>query len=180
MPFDIGLEGGFVVPEGQLGKFLGLLLIEGGDGLNDGSDVTLPVTTGGLVLEKHGFGQLLPDDHDGVEGREGVLEDHRDLDAPDLREGFFRNLEEVLPVVDDLAPFDDLVVGQNPEDGLGSHRLPGARFPDDGQGPAPKKGEGNAADRLDGPPVGLEGDAEVLDFEDLLSVVLVHISPPLP
>ena len=114
-------------------------------------------------VDEGGFGDLLADLDDGVQGAERVLEDHADLVAPDLVEFLLGDFQQVFAPVHDVAAGDDGVVGQDAHDGLAGDALAGAGFAHDAEGLALLEVEGHVPHRLDQPVVRLEVDDQVVD-----------------
>ena len=98
-----------------------------------------------LILQKHCLGNLLTDSHDGVKGRQRILEDHRDLITAKLVHFLLRDTHQVLSVVQDLAALIDSVDGGDTHNCLGGYGLTGARFTNDGKSFTLVKIEGNVA-----------------------------------
>ena len=120
------------------------------------------------------LGDLLADLHNGVQGRQGVLEDQTDALATDLVEIILGDLGQVHAVIEDLAGFDDGIVGQDAQNSLDTDRLTGAGFAHDGQRLAPVKIKADAADSLHQAAVSTEIDPQVLDRQD--HIVIHHFS----
>ena len=123
-------------------------------------------------------GQLLHlslDQHGGVQGRQGVLVDHRHLVAEQRAALLTRLLEQVLTLVEDFAR--DLCLGiDEAHDGEGRNRLAAAGLAHEAHGLAGADLEGHVVDDVD-VAVTLELDAQVLDLEQrgLLEVGLEAI-----
>ena len=136
-------------------------------------EALLAVAAALLVVQQHGFRQLLADAHDGVQGAQRVLEDHRQLVAAQGMEFFFRNLQQILAVVDNFACVHHRVARQNAHDGTGGDGLAGTGFTGDGERFALFQIEGNIAHGANRTVVRAEGDGQVSDFK------FRHISRPL-
>lgn len=139
-------------------------------------DELLAIDLDAILLDEHGFGDLLSDLLDGVEGRKGILEDHADLVAADTMEFAFGDLREILPFIEDVAVLDDGGGRKNAHDGLGRDGLSGARLADDAKRLATMEIEGDAANGMDESVVRLEGDFEVLNGKDRFLFFVGHIS----
>ncbi len=133
----------------------------------------LAIAAAFLVVQQHGFRQLLADAHDGVQGAQRVLEHHGQLVAAQGVELFFRNLQQILAVVDDFARIHHGVARQNAHDSTGGDGLAGTGFTGDGERFAFLQIEGNIAHCANRTVVCAEGDGQVSDFQ------LCHISRPL-
>ena len=117
-----------------------------------------------LILQQHGLGNLLADTDNGVQGGQGVLENHGDLVAPDLAHILLGNLQQIPAVIDDLAALNNGVARQNTQDGLGGDGLAGTGLAHHSQGLAPLQVKGNVPHRLHGTVVGAEGNFQIFQL----------------
>ena len=111
-------------------------------------------------------GQLLhlsPDQHGGVQGRQGVLVDHRHLMTEQRAALLGGLLQQVLALVEDLARNLSLGIDEA-HDGQGRDRLAAAGLTDEAHGLARAHLEGDVVDDVD-VAVSLKLDAQVLDFQ---------------
>src|SRR5262249_48901620 len=124
------------------------------------------------LVQAEGFGDLLAAGEDGVQRRHRLLEDHRDLFAPDLPHLARRHVHEVLAVVEDLALHD--LAGRLRDQLHHRQRGPGlaaAGLAHHAERLALVDVEIDAVHRADGPFVREEVGLEVLDFEKTLGHV---------
>ena len=133
-------------------------------GLEHGVHLGLGLPAGGLVLQQHGLGQLLADAHDGVQGGQGVLEDHGDLIATDPVELVLADLQQVLAAVEDLTAIDDGVAGQDAHDGAAGNGLTGAGLTNDGEGLALVQIKADIPNGLHLTIAGPEGNSQIFNF----------------
>lgn len=113
------------------------------------------------MVDAEGFGDLLADGHDRVEGGHGLLKDHGEALAAVAAHGGFGEGEEVLPGEADRAG-EGSGGGEKAEEGERGGGLARAGFPDQAEGLAGGNGERDAVHG------GLraEADVEVVDFEE--------------
>ena len=106
---------------------------------------------------------LIPDQHGGVQGRQGILVDHGHL-VTEQRAAFLgRLLEQILTLVEDFTR--DLSLGvDEAHDGQGRDRLTAAGLAHEAHGLAGADLEGDVVDDVD-VAVTLELDAQVVDLE---------------
>jgi ABC-type dipeptide/oligopeptide/nickel transport system ATPase subunit len=121
-----------------------------------------------VLVDLDRLDELIADLEERMQGRQRVLEDHRDPVAADLLEGVVVHPEEVLPLEAD--PAGDLRVRspRQPEDRHVRDALARARLTDDPEHLALGDLEREAVDRLDDALVGREVDLQVLDLEQRL------------
>ena len=117
------------------------------------------------VLAEH-LGDLPPDREDGVESRQRVLEDHRDLRATGVTPLVRIHRQQVAAAVPHL-PGRDLRRRhvEDAHDGLGGHRLARSRLTQDGEGLALAEIERHTVDGLGDALLGVELDIQVIDLE---------------
>src|SRR3954454_14733073 len=106
-------------------------------------------------------------DH-GVQGRERVLEDHRDLLALDRADLVGRKLQQILALEQHLAGDLRLIPGDQPHDGQERHALAGARLSHHAERLSAGDGERDAVDGLHQTVLGREAHVQVVDLEELL------------
>ena len=102
---------------------------------------------------------------DRVHGGHGILEDHRDLLAPDLLHLRVGGLGQVAPLVEDPAARDAARALEQPHHAEHRHRLTGARLADDAQRFPGIEVEGDAVDGFDHPVLGGKDGVEILDLQ---------------
>jgi hypothetical protein len=107
-------------------------------------------------MNLQGFGEDFKDAMSRVHGPDGVLKDHLHLGAGAAEFGGAEEGE--VAALQEHAPGGE---GDEAEDGAGEGGLTGARFADDGEGPAGGEGEGNVVE--DG--AGTVSDAERVNVE---------------
>src|SRR5690606_893792 len=116
-----------------------------------------------LVQEQH-LADLPLDIVQRVQRRHRLLKDHRDAVAAHLAQLFLAQGQQVLPLIEDpTAGVTCLGVGQQTQDGVGSHGFAGAALTDQGQGLAGPDVETDAAHRLYFLLLAAEGHAEIVD-----------------
>ena len=95
-----------------------------------------------------------------------ILEDHRDLFSPDVRQLFGRESQDVGARKPDL-PTEDLTgrAWDEPEDGRSGNTFAATRLPDDPEGSARVDLKGHTVHCVEESVLGLEGDLEVVDLE---------------
>ena len=134
---------------------------------------------GGLALEMlvqlHGFHDLVADGLQGVQAGHGVLHDHGDLMAPDLQPvlllfqvGKADGLAVIGTVIINGARGDGAVGIQQAHEALGEHALAGAGFAHDGKDFAVVDVQVDAADGMQHLAAQVEFDVEVLYRKDEL------------
>jgi len=111
-----------------------------------------------------GFGDLVADAHDGVEGGHGFLEDHGDAAATVGAHFLFWEGEEVFAVEENFAGGDG-VGREQAEDGEGCCGFAGAGFADEAEDFAGRDGEIDVVHDGTRAGLGAEGDGEVADVE---------------
>ena len=122
------------------------------------------------VLADH-LGDLLADGEHRVEAGHRFLEDHRDLVAAHLLQGFFRQLRQVAvgpvaaPEADGTGVDAPAVEVGEAKDGHRGHRFAAARFANDGDAFARRHRKGKVVDGCQLAALGLKADAQVLDAE---------------
>ena len=106
-----------------------------------------------VQVDEHAFGDLVADGVDGAQRAHRLLEDHRDLLAPDLadRAALGRNPRQVddlvLPVQGDRSPLDaSRRARHQTQDGRGGHALAAAALADDADGAVGADVEAHAVD----------------------------------
>ena len=85
-------------------------------------------------MEAQGFGHLLPDGEDRVEGGHGFLEDHGDVVAPDLAHPGVGAAAQVFSLETDFAGHQSRGGLEQPQDGHGGDGLAAAGLPHQAQG----------------------------------------------
>ena len=119
-------------------------------------------------METHGLGDLVAHREHRVERRHRLLEDHRDLVAPDLRHLVLGELREVAALEHDRrGRLDPARQVDQPHDRERGHRLAAAGLADDAERAARLDREVDAVDGADHAAVRVEGRAEVLDRQQL-------------
>ena len=122
---------------------------------------------GGLrVVDRVGLGELHTDPVEGVEGRERILEDHRDGVAAQPTQLVLGHADDLLAVHPDRAG-DPCALGVvQAEHGHARDRLPRAGLAHDAQGLAELDAVAEVGDRMHQPVGSGEPDREVLDDEE--------------
>ena len=103
---------------------------------------------------------------DGVQRRERVLEDHRDVPAPQGPQLVLAGGEEIPPVEQDPAGDPGRGLGHEAHHRQRRDRLPRARLPHDPERLAGGDRPAHAVDGLHHAGVGVEVDAQVLDRDE--------------
>ena len=111
------------------------------------------------------FGDLLADAHHRVERGHRLLEDHRDLAAPNLAEPSGEAVARSVPSNRISPPASARGAGQQPDERPERHRLARARLSDDPERLAPADRERRAVDCAQDAARELELDLEAADFE---------------
>ena len=122
-----------------------------------------------LLVGLDHLGHLVADFEDGVQRRERILEDHRDLVAPQGPQLVLAGRQQVPPPEDDATRDLRLRLLEEAHDGQGRDRLPRARLPHDAQRLARGDRPAHPVDRLDDAGVGVELDVEVFDGNERLA-----------
>jgi hypothetical protein len=104
----------------------------------------------------------------GVQRRQRVLEDHRDVVAADVAQLGFGGVDQVAPLEQDLAADPRVRVAREPHHRQARHALARARLADDAERLAAVHAIGDAVDRLDHAVGGVEVDLQVADLEERL------------
>jgi hypothetical protein len=97
-----------------------------------GSLPSLPATH--TEVDAQRLGDLLSNGKDGIECCGRLLEDERDLSAPDLPELIFRELMKVLSLPDDLSTNDPSRWGDEPKNRISEHRFAATRLSNQADG----------------------------------------------
>ena len=124
-----------------------------------------------VLVQVHGFQDLLADGLEGVQAGHGVLHDHGDLASPHCQPVLFL-FETGQPdgpagaVVVDGALGDGAVGVQQAHEGLGEHRLARAALPHDGQHLAGEDIQVDAPDGVEHAAPQIEADVHVAGGED--------------
>ena len=114
---------------------------------------------------------------DRVDGRQGghrILEDHRDLAAPDRSDLVLRQRHEIAAAIEHLAVHDRVRVTDQPHHRHHRDGLPRSRFADDPEHLSRRDRERKVVDGLHEAVLGLEGDAQVAHLEQWRSGVRQH------
>jgi hypothetical protein len=122
----------------------------------------------GRLVGRDGFGDLVADGEDRVEGGQGVLEHHGQPTAPQFAPVILVHVEQVLAAEDDL-PGDLGRLGQEPHDRQGADALAGTGLADDPDDLVGVDVVAHPIDRLDHAVVGLEADLQISDREQGLA-----------
>ena len=117
---------------------------------------------------------MLADTHDGVQGRQRVLEDHRDFVAAQTIEVVFANLQQILTVIEDFAALDDGIACEDAQNRLAGDRLAGTGFTDDRQRFALVQVKADVTDSLHLAARGAEGYAQIAHLQ--LLFFLFHVT----
>jgi hypothetical protein len=118
-----------------------------------------------LVVGPVRLDQLVADLVEGVQRRERVLEDHRDLPAAHLAHVGVARVEQVHPVERDRPADARVARARQAHHGHRGHRLARAGLADDAQRLPALDRVADAVDGLDDAVLGLEMDLEVLDLQ---------------
>ncbi len=118
---------------------------------------------GAFAVEADDLGDLVVHRDHRIQGGHGILEDHRDLVAPDGPHLLFSLFQQVLPLVEDL-PGDDPArrVGDQPQQPQGGGGLARPGLPHQAQGFPWPDGKVDAVDGPDHRPFGGVVDTQVL------------------
>ncbi len=117
------------------------------------------------VVDRERLDDLVAHREHGRQGRQRVLEDHRDAVAADLRHLRVALAEQLLALEQDRAA-DAGVLVEQAHDGQGRDGLARAGLAHDPERAALREVEGDAAHGVDAPRLGREADGEVADGED--------------
>ncbi|MNL65381.1 hypothetical protein D3C87_1897090 [compost metagenome] len=113
-----------------------------------------------------GLGDLVADGEDRVEGRHGVLEDHRRGPAAQPHQVVPAGLGHVNAVEPQLGRADFGRGGQEAQQGAAAHRFARAAFAHNAQALALIDGEADAAHGVHRAAILAEADPEVFDFDE--------------
>ena len=116
---------------------------------------------GHLQVNLQRLHHLLADGQHRVERGHRLLEDHRDVAAAPLAHLLLGEVEQVLPLEQDLALGDAAGFGEQAHDRERGDRLAAAGLAHDGDDLAPVDGVGNAFDRANGAARGFEVDVQI-------------------
>ncbi len=131
------------------------------DLVHGGEDAAADFGAGGAgMVGEEGFGDLVADAHDRVEGGHGFLEDHADGAAAEPAHGGFGEREDGLAFEQDAAG-DAGSGGEQAQEGERGGGFAGAGLADEAEGFAGREREGDAVDDF----AGAEGYGEAVDFE---------------
>src|SRR6266571_531204 len=126
------------------------------------------------------LGELEADREHGVQRAHRLLEDHRDVRAPQFLQFPGREGEKIAPAVQDLAPrrHGRVLLGEQTQDRQSGHRLAAPGFPDQRDRAVRRYVEADALDRVGNRrPVEAEIDLQVADTDQ--NVGAVHGGLPL-
>src|SRR6516225_5998542 len=107
-------------------------------------------------MQEQSFHDLFADAENGVQRSHRFLEDHGNAISPHLPHTFFRLLQEVDTVQEDLAGFYPAWGHNQPHDGVGGNTLAAARFSDKGKRFSCLEGKVNAIDSFEQAGIKLE------------------------
>ena len=127
-----------------------------------------PLLLRGLPVRLEHLGDLVAHPMNGIESRQGVLEDHADLRPPDVAHLLGRKLQEVLPPEQRLARYARLLPGDQAHHREEADALPRAGLAHHAKRLARGHGERDPVHGLDQPVFRGEMDLEVLDLQDRL------------
>ena len=102
------------------------------DEIEELHDSLFELIVGDVVMNRDSFGDLLPDREHRVEGRQGILEDHRDAFPAELAHLPFAEADQLTPPETD-APRHDRGLRQQTENGHRRHALARPGFADDAE-----------------------------------------------
>ena len=119
-----------------------------------------------VVVDPDDLGDLLADGVHRVERRHRVLEDHRDLAAPDLAQLLFRRQQQIVALPQDLPALDAARgLGDEPQDAHGGDGFARPGLAHHGEDLTRLHHEADAVDRPHGAAVGFEIGPEVADLQ---------------